>query len=277
MRLCAAFREPGKKRRPRPSRGTNPHFTGSGRSAPASVPHAGRPREGCAKAAMTRVGIIGVMNEGMRKAAEAGRGRASAAREAVGGRIDAAKDATGDRVRRRRSPPASGSRRPRGPPPSCRRRSSRSCAASSTSGPSRSRCSPARCSSWLASDGASAGRWRSTRSRSRRCSARAPSTTGSTGAGPRRGRWMRRLDHSMIFLLIAGTVTPFALLVVEGTLGDGAADRGLGRGRRRHRGRADLGELAEVGLGRRLPRRSAGSARSPFRRSSPRPGSAPAP
>jgi hemolysin III len=30
-------------------------------------------------------------------------------------------------------------------------------------------------------------------------------------------RWMRRLDHTMIFLLIAGTVTPFALLVLEGT------------------------------------------------------------
>src|SRR5918999_5894647 len=32
-------------------------------------------------------------------------------------------------------------------------------------------------------------------------------------------RWMRRLDHSMIFLLIAGTYTPFGLLVLEGTLG----------------------------------------------------------
>ena len=31
-------------------------------------------------------------------------------------------------------------------------------------------------------------------------------------------RWMRRLDHSMIFLLIAGTYTPFALLALEGTL-----------------------------------------------------------
>jgi hemolysin III len=31
-------------------------------------------------------------------------------------------------------------------------------------------------------------------------------------------RWMRRLDHSMIFVLIAGTYTPFALLVLEGTL-----------------------------------------------------------
>ncbi|HEX6154202.1 MAG TPA: hemolysin III family protein [Solirubrobacterales bacterium] len=31
-------------------------------------------------------------------------------------------------------------------------------------------------------------------------------------------RWMRRLDHSMIFFLIAGTYTPFALLVLDGTL-----------------------------------------------------------
>ena len=29
---------------------------------------------------------------------------------------------------------------------------------------------------------------------------------------------MRRLDHTMIFFLIAGTVTPFALLVMEGPL-----------------------------------------------------------
>jgi hemolysin III len=33
-------------------------------------------------------------------------------------------------------------------------------------------------------------------------------------------RWMRRLDHSAIFLLIAGTYTPFALLVLDGTLAD---------------------------------------------------------
>jgi hemolysin III len=31
-------------------------------------------------------------------------------------------------------------------------------------------------------------------------------------------RWMRRLDHSAIFLLIAGTYTPFALLVLEGRI-----------------------------------------------------------
>ncbi|MEO8091868.1 MAG: hemolysin III family protein [bacterium] len=30
-------------------------------------------------------------------------------------------------------------------------------------------------------------------------------------------RWMRRLDHTMIFLLIAGSITPFALLLLEGT------------------------------------------------------------
>lgn len=31
-------------------------------------------------------------------------------------------------------------------------------------------------------------------------------------------RWMRRLDHSMIFVLIAGTYTPVALLALKGTL-----------------------------------------------------------
>ncbi len=31
-------------------------------------------------------------------------------------------------------------------------------------------------------------------------------------------RWMRRADHAMIFVLIAGTYTPFGLLVLEGAL-----------------------------------------------------------
>jgi hemolysin III len=31
-------------------------------------------------------------------------------------------------------------------------------------------------------------------------------------------RWMRRLDHAMIFVLIAGTYTPFGLLVLHGRL-----------------------------------------------------------
>lgn len=33
--------------------------------------------------------------------------------------------------------------------------------------------------------------------------------------GPRALRWMRHLDHSMIFVMIAGTYTPFALLALE--------------------------------------------------------------
>jgi hemolysin III len=33
-------------------------------------------------------------------------------------------------------------------------------------------------------------------------------------------RWMRRLDHTMIFVFIAGTYTPFALLVMHGDLAD---------------------------------------------------------
>ena len=35
---------------------------------------------------------------------------------------------------------------------------------------------------------------------------------------PAARRWMRRLDHSMIFVLIAGSYTPFALLALHGTL-----------------------------------------------------------
>jgi hemolysin III len=35
---------------------------------------------------------------------------------------------------------------------------------------------------------------------------------------PRARMWMRRIDHSMIFVLIAGTVTPIALIALEGSL-----------------------------------------------------------
>lgn len=35
---------------------------------------------------------------------------------------------------------------------------------------------------------------------------------------PAARRWMRRLDHSMIFVLIAGTYTPVALFALSGTL-----------------------------------------------------------
>lgn len=37
---------------------------------------------------------------------------------------------------------------------------------------------------------------------------------------PEMRRWMRRLDHSMIFFLIAGTYTPIALLALDGPLSD---------------------------------------------------------
>jgi hemolysin III len=36
---------------------------------------------------------------------------------------------------------------------------------------------------------------------------------------PRPSVWLRRLDHSMIYVLVAGTYTPFALLVLEPALG----------------------------------------------------------
>jgi hemolysin III len=39
-----------------------------------------------------------------------------------------------------------------------------------------------------------------------------------TWVSARARRWMRRLDHTMIFFLIAGTYTPFGLLVLDGTL-----------------------------------------------------------
>src|ERR1035437_8065486 len=35
---------------------------------------------------------------------------------------------------------------------------------------------------------------------------------------PAARRWMKRLDHSMIFVLIAGTYTPVALLALKGSL-----------------------------------------------------------
>ena len=45
-------------------------------------------------------------------------------------------------------------------------------------------------------------------------------TSAAYHRGPWKGRTqevMKRLDHSMIFILIAGTYTPFALLLLEGT------------------------------------------------------------
>ena len=42
------------------------------------------------------------------------------------------------------------------------------------------------------------------------------STTYHRGNWPRKTReWLRRLDHSSIFILIAGTYTPFCMLALE--------------------------------------------------------------
>jgi hemolysin III len=157
------------------------------------------------------------MTEGMRKAAEAGRERASAAREAVGGRIDAAREATGERVGAARA--AAGERveaarvaavelqqrvkpRLRGVIHECSFPVSLLAGALLVYFASSGRVA-------LAVYAFSLSALLGTSALYHRVNWRRPSAR----------MWMRRLDHSMIFLLIAGTVTPFALLVVGGTLG----------------------------------------------------------
>ena len=71
---------------------------------------------------------------------------------------------------------------------------------------------------------------------------------------PSARRWMRRLDHTMIFFLIAGTVTPFALLVMEGPLATALLIAVWAGALAGHDRRAGLDRRAEVGLGGRLRR-----------------------
>jgi hemolysin III len=62
---------------------------------------------------------------------------------------------------------------------------------------------------------------------------------------PARKRWIRFLDHAMIYLLIAGTYTPFALLVLD----DGwRPDPGGRLGRRRHRHGSEAAAARRAGL-----------------------------
>src|SRR5688500_15804565 len=70
-----------------------PHFTGSAPSAQ-RVAHP----NGVVHTLLAGAAIIVAMTDGMRKAADAGRERASAAREAMGERLDEAREATGERV-----------------------------------------------------------------------------------------------------------------------------------------------------------------------------------
>jgi hemolysin III len=155
----------------------------------------------------------------MRKAAEAGRERASAAREAMGERLDAAREATGERVGAARA--AAGERVE---------------AARVAAVELQERVKPrlrgviheysfpvSVLAGALLVYFASGGRERLA------LAIYAVSLSALLGTSalyhrvnwrrPSARLWMRRLDHSMIFLLIAGTVTPFALLVVGGSLG----------------------------------------------------------
>jgi hemolysin III len=47
----------------------------------------------------------------------------------------------------------------------------------------------------------------------------ATSTLYHAARSPERKAWLRRLDHSAIYLLIAGTYTPFTIGVIRGSLG----------------------------------------------------------
>ena len=147
------------------------------------------------------------MTEEMRKRVEAGRERAAAAREAMGERVEAAKEATGERVE----------------------------AARQAATELQEKVKP-KLRGWIHEGAfpvsvlagavlvalASGGRERAA------LLIYAISLSALLGTSalyhrvnwkrPATRRWMRRLDHSMIFLLIAGTLTPFALLVLDGSL-----------------------------------------------------------
>jgi hemolysin III len=142
----------------------------------------------------------------MRKAAEAGRERASAAREAMGERIDAAREATGERVEAARVATVELQQRVkprlRGVIHECSFPVALLAGALLVLFASDGRLA-------LAIYAASLSALLGTSALYHRVNWRRPSAR----------MWMRRLDHSMIFLLIAGTVTPFALLVVGGSLG----------------------------------------------------------
>ncbi len=158
------------------------------------------------------------MTEGMRKAADAGRERATAAREAVGERataareatsqrMDAAREATGERVeavkqaatdlQEKVKPKLRGVIHEYSFPISIVAGAILVIAASG----GRERLA-------LGIYAISLSALLGTSALYHRVNWKRPSTR----------RWMRRLDHSMIFLLIAGTLTPFALLVLDGGL-----------------------------------------------------------
>ncbi len=166
------------------------------------------------------------MTEGMRKAADAGRERAASAREAVGERVDAAREATAQRME------ATGERVEAARVAAGERVEAAKAAAVGLQEKVKPKLRGvvhgysfpvSLLAGGLLVYFASGGRERlalaiyavslsallGTSALYHRVNWRRPATR----------MWMRRLDHSMIFLLIAGTVTPFALLVVPGSLG----------------------------------------------------------
>ena len=78
---------------------------------------------------------------------------------------------------------------------------------------------------------------------------------------PRARAWMRRLDHSMIFVFIAASFTPFALLVLDGTLATTILAVVWGGALAGRRVVAALGRSAEVGHRARLRRARDGRGR----------------
>ena len=170
------------------------------------------------------------MTEGMRKAAESGRERASAAKEAVGERVEAAKEATGERVEAAKA--AAGERVDAAKAAAGERVEAAKTAAVELQQKVKPKLRGvvhgysfpvSLLAGGLLVYFASGGRERLA------LAIYAISLSALLGTSalyhrvnwkrPSSRMWMRRLDHSMIFLLIAGTVTPFVLLVVGGTLG----------------------------------------------------------
>ena len=177
------------------------------------------------------------MTDGIRKAADAGRERATAAREAMGGRIDAAKEATASRVeatgeRVEAAKAATGEKVEAAKAATGERVEAAKVAAIEL----HQRVKPklrgvvheysfpvSLVAGGLLVYFAAGGRERLA------LAIYAISLSALLGTSavyhrvnwkrPSSRMWMRRLDHSMIFLLIAGTVTPFLWLVVGGTLG----------------------------------------------------------
>ena len=137
------------------------------------------------------------------------------------------------------------------------RRSSPGSAAGCTSAPRRSRSRPASCSS------RSRRRPRPASARactsSRRCSS-SPSRPSTTAAAGRRGRTAscKRFDHANIFLLIAGTYTPFALLLLEGAQRTVLLSGHLVGGRARRAVQGVLDRLAALALPADLHRHGLG-------------------